>query len=65
MKSYFFKKNVAINPGNPLLYKKLYDVIAAQKKYNEADVLRKLSPTYTLKNIAFQKHYLHSNLTNA
>ncbi len=61
----FFKGRGAVAGGlsNPL-YRRLFDAIAAQKVYNEAAILKKLSPKITKKNIAFQKHYLHNQLNN-
>ena len=61
----FFKRKFA-DSGNAKarLYIKLFDTIAAQKKYTEHAILKKLAPGITKKNIAFQKHYLHSLLNN-
>lgn len=61
----FFKRRSAETRGiNAPLYLQLFDTIAAQKKYDEELLLKKLSPAITRKNIAFQKHYLHSLLND-
>ncbi len=62
----FFKRNFALNGyGSKPLYLKLFDAIAAQKKYNEEAILKKFSPELTKKNIAFQKHYLQQQVSEA
>jgi|CXWL01.1.fsa_nt_gi hypothetical protein len=59
----FFKRKYAGAEGvKTPLYKKLFDVIAGQKKYSEETIIKKLAPAITKKNIAFQKHYLHNQL---
>lgn len=58
----FFNRKFADGGIKNSLYKKLYDVIASQKKYNEEEILTRLAPAINKKNIAFQKHYLHSLL---
>ena len=60
----FFKRNFAANAGDKI-YLRLFTAIAAQKEYDEAAILRKFSPALTKKNIAFQKHYLHKQITEA
>ncbi|HQW43664.1 MAG: hypothetical protein IPP02_07770 [Chitinophagaceae bacterium] len=61
----YFKRKGAVSAGvkHPL-YIKLFDTIAKQSEYDEAAIIKKLSPKITKKNIAFQKHYLHSQLNN-
>ncbi|MFN7015307.1 MAG: hypothetical protein ACK4ON_13660, partial [Bacteroidia bacterium] len=62
----FFKRNFALNGyGTKPLYLKLFDAIAAQKKYDEVAILKKFSPELTKKNIAFQKHYLQQQVSEA
>jgi|GEM_PF-490682 len=62
----FFKRNFSSGqPATQRLYLKLFDAIAAQKKYNEAAIIEKFSPGLTKKNMAFQKHYLHRQLCDA
>ena len=59
----FFRRNFAsVKDG---LYLKLFAAIAAQKKYNEAALLRKFAPALTKKNIASQKHYLQKKVCEA
>lgn len=59
----FFKQKFASPEGTKTsLYLKLFDAIAGQKNYNEDSLLKKLSPSITKKNIAFQKHYLHNQI---
>ena len=47
------------------LYIKLFDAIASQKKYDEAALLKKFTPSLHKKNIAFQKHYLQQQVCDA
>ncbi len=62
----YFKRNFS---GNPLtgrhLYIKLFDAIAAQKKYDETAILKKFHPDLNKKNIAFQKNYLQRQVGEA
>ncbi|HEV7782678.1 MAG TPA: hypothetical protein VGO58_15495 [Chitinophagaceae bacterium] len=59
----FFKRRFADTGGTKTpLYLKLFDAIAAQKKYDEELLLKHLTPAITKKNIAFQKHYLANQL---
>ncbi len=44
------------------LYLKLFNAISAQKKYNEAELLKKFQPALNKKNIAFQKNYLQKQV---
>ncbi len=61
----FFKRKGTVATGlKNSLYIRLFDAIAGQKEYDETAILKKLSPTITKKNIAFQKHYLHTQLNN-
>lgn len=62
----FFKRNFAVNGyRSKPLYLKLFDAIAAQNKYNEEAILKKFNPELTKKNIAFQKHYLQKQVSEA
>ncbi|HUR64985.1 MAG TPA: hypothetical protein VMZ03_01440 [Chitinophagaceae bacterium] len=62
----FFKRNFSNGqPGSQRLYLQLFDAIAAQKKYDEAAILKKFSPSLNKKNIASQKHYLHRQVCDA
>ncbi|MBC7874091.1 MAG: hypothetical protein H7Y01_08850 [Ferruginibacter sp.] len=58
-KLFFKKKSAEAGHSKTPLYLKLFNAIAAQKKYNESILLEKLAPFITKKNLAFQKHYLH------
>lgn len=62
----FFKRNFAgcANKEKPL-YLLLFDAIAAQKKYDEEIILKKLKPALNAKNIAYQKHYLQQQVCAA
>jgi hypothetical protein len=61
----FFKRNYSGNPGDKLnLHLLLFDAINTQKKYNETTLMRGLAPRISSKNIAFQKHYLQTQLLN-
>ncbi len=62
----FFKRNFASSKdADQRLYLRLFDAIAAQKKYDEASLLKKFHPSFTKKNIAFQKHYLQHQICDA
>ena len=62
----YFKRNFTTKqPGNKQLYLKLFDAIAAQKKYDESAILKKFNPSINKKNIAFQKHYLQKQVCEA
>jgi hypothetical protein len=62
----FFKRNFSHNNlPTQRLYLKLFDAIAAQKKYNEAAALKKFHPQLNKKNIASQKHYLQKQVCDA
>lgn len=62
----FFKRNFSINKSlQQRLYIKLFDAIAAQKKYDEATMLKKFHPELSKKNIASQKHYLQKQVCDA
>lgn len=62
----FFKRNFS---GGKLsgekLYLKLFDALVLQKEYNEPALLKKFSPAINKKNIAFQKHYLQTQVCDA
>lgn len=60
----FFKRNFATATGDKI-YLQLFTAIASQKEYDEAAIIRKFSPALTKKNIAYQKHYLHKQVTDA
>lgn len=51
----------SINNATPL-YLKVFDIISKQKNYDEASLLKKLSPELTAKNISYTKHYLFENI---
>lgn len=62
----FFKRNFAVaHSSKDRLYLKLFAAIAAQKKYDEAALLKKFHPAITKKNIASQKHYLQKQVCDA
>lgn len=63
----FFKRDFSISnqKGTKQLYLKLFDAIAAQKKYDEKKLIQNGVAGITVKNIAFQKHYLLTQLNNA
>ena len=63
-KLFFKRKGSEVTGVKTPLYLKLFDAIASQKEYNEAALLKKLTPAITKRNIAFQKHYLHNQLNN-
>jgi hypothetical protein len=52
-------------PGGDPLYLRLFDALAAQKKYDEELLLEKFKPVLNPKNIAAQKNYLQKQLTTA
>lgn len=60
----YFKRNFIPAGGDPL-YLRLFDALAAQKKYDEEALLVKFSPSLNRKNIASQKNYLQKLLSNA
>ncbi len=64
-KTYFKRNFISTQNGNDKLYLKLFDAIAAQKKYDEAAILKKFSPSLNARNIAFQKHYLQKQVCDA
>lgn len=62
----YFKRNFTItHQGTGKLYIKLFDAIVAQKKYDEAAILKKFNPDLNKKNISFQKHYLQQLVCEA
>lgn len=62
----FFKRNfISTVSGGQSVYIKLFNAIAAQNKYNEAGILKKLGTALHKKNIASQKHYLQSLICEA
>lgn len=61
----FFKRNYSNTGKNDKIYLRLFNAIDAQKKYDEAAILAKLSPAVNKKNIAFQKHYLQQQICEA
>ena len=60
----FFNKQCTEGVARAPLYKKLYDAIATQKIYDEEELLTTLAPEINKKNIAYQKHYLHTQLND-
>lgn len=52
-------------PGGDTLYLRLFDALAAQKKYDEVQLLQKFKPALNPKNFAAQKNYLQKQLTTA
>lgn len=59
----FFKRQYSeADPEQNPLYLRLFDALAAQKKYNEEALLAVVGPEINKKNIAFQKHYLSTQL---
>jgi hypothetical protein len=63
-KLFFKRKGTGVTGFKNPLYIELFDAIAGQKTYDEAGILKKLTPKINKKNIAFQKHYLHNQLNN-
>jgi len=62
----FFKRNFTAAPGRPhRLYLRLFNAIAAQKKYNEPALLKKFHPVLHKRNMAYQKHYLQRQVCDA
>lgn len=62
----FFKRNFSAIPSpSRRVYLQLFDAIAAQKKYDEAVIIKKLSPALNKKNIASQKNYLLRQLCDS
>ena len=62
----FFKRNFAgCTNGSIPIYLQLFDAIAAQKTYDEEAILKKFKPSLNKKNIAFQKHYLQQQVSEA
>ncbi len=62
----FLRRNyIGLSTIKDPLYILLFDAIEKQTVYNEADVLKKLSPDINPQNIAFQKHYLYQQVCNA
>ncbi len=61
----FFKRNFSGGKAADKVYLKLFDAVAAQKKYDEAAILKKFAPAIHKKNIAFQKHYLQAQICDA
>ena len=60
----YFKRNFIPADGDAL-YLRLFDAVAAQKKYDEALLLLKFKPLLNKKNIASQKNYLQKQICNA
>ncbi|MEK7224260.1 MAG: hypothetical protein AAB221_01070, partial [Bacteroidota bacterium] len=61
----FFKRNYSVlSRKSYFIHLKLFDAIVAQRKYDEEALIRKLSPAINRKNLAFQKHYLYTQLCN-
>lgn len=61
----FFKRNYVSSGQKDKTYLLLFNAIEVQKKYDEAKIIKKLSPAITKKNIAFQKHYLQQQICDA
>jgi hypothetical protein len=62
----FFKRNFCNNSASiEPIYSRLFSAISAQKKYDEAAILKKFHPAINKKNIAFQKHYLQKQVCDA
>lgn len=61
----FFKRNYSNTGDNTKIYLRLFNAIDAQREYDEAAIIKKLSPLVTKKNIAFQKHYLQKQVCEA
>lgn len=63
---FYFKRNLSSTGDNgQAIYKKLFDALAKQLKYDEADLLKKLSPAITRRNLSFSKHYLQKQICQA
>lgn len=62
----FFKRNLSqTGDEGRSIYKKLFDALASQKKYDENALLKKLGPAITQKNLSFTKHYLQKQVCAA
>ena len=62
----FFKRNFSPRQSaGDRLYLKLFDALAAQKKYDEEALLKKFAPALHKKNVPFLKHYLHRQVCDA
>ena len=60
----YFKRNF-IPAGGDQLYLRLFEALAAQKKYDEKQLLEKFMPHLNKKNIASQKNYLQKQICDA
>ena len=58
----YFKLNSSTHSDTLNSYVKMFDVINAQKKYNEKEVKEKLKNTIKIKNFAVEKNYLYNFL---
>ena len=62
----FFKRNFTVSAtGDQHLYLKVFDALSRQKKYDEPALLSKFAPVLNRKNIAFTKHYLQTQVSEA
>lgn len=62
----FFKRNFSVTPpGKEKIHLRLFDAMAAQKKYDEEALLRRCSPGLTTQNLSYQKHYLQKQICEA
>jgi hypothetical protein len=64
-KTYFRRNFATTTQKESALYLQLFDAIALQKIYDEKKIIQTFSPGITARNIAFQKHYLLTQLNNA
>jgi len=58
----YFKLNSSTHSDKENSYVKMFDVVNAQKKYNEKDVKEKLKNSIKIKNFAVEKNYLYNFL---
>lgn len=62
----YFKRNLS-NTGDKgqAIYKKLFDALARQKRYDEEALLLKFGTAINRKNLSFTKHYLQKQISHA
>ncbi len=64
----FFRRDYAkgyAEAGNEPLYVKMFDIINKQTSYDEAKLLKQLSPALNTKNISYTKNYLYEQLCDS
>ena len=64
-KLYFRRNYLPCGASKDSLYLQLFNAISAQKKYDEAALIKRFSPSITKKNLPAQKHYLYKHVCTA